>query len=50
MQDEEQTYLEFPPTLNSYERRLAHIFAQEQNLNTKSMGEGRERYLTISKK
>jgi len=27
MEDDDQTYLEFPPTLNSYERRLAHIFA-----------------------
>ena len=42
--------LSFPPTLNSFERRLVHSLAEELGLLHMSEGEGRGRYIRVEKK
>ncbi|NXC49988.1 SMBP2 protein, partial [Penelope pileata] len=42
--------LDFPPSLNSHERMLVHLLAEEQGLQHVSTGEGRERYISVRKK
>ena len=42
--------LSFPPTLNSFERRLVHSLAEELGLLHTSEGDGRGRYIRVEKK
>lgn len=46
----EQTRLEFPASLNSHDRMRVHQIAEEHGLRHDSAGEGRERYITVSKR
>ncbi|KFR16665.1 DNA-binding protein SMUBP-2, partial [Opisthocomus hoazin] len=40
----------FPPSLSSHNRMLVHVMAEEYGLQHMSVGEGRERYITVRKK
>ncbi|XP_068800646.1 DNA-binding protein SMUBP-2 isoform X2 [Struthio camelus] len=42
--------LAFPPSLNSHERLLVHLMAEERGLQHVSTGEGRERYISVRKR
>ncbi|NXI69618.1 SMBP2 protein, partial [Anseranas semipalmata] len=42
--------LDFPPSLNSHDRMLVHLMAEEYGLQHVSTGEGRDRYISIRKK
>lgn len=42
--------LQFPPSLNSHERLLVHQIAEEMLLLHESRGEGKERYICVSKR
>ncbi|NXY48735.1 SMBP2 protein, partial [Ceuthmochares aereus] len=42
--------LDFPPSLNSHDRMLVHLMAEELGLQHMSTGEGRNRYLSVRKK
>ncbi|XP_010074120.1 PREDICTED: LOW QUALITY PROTEIN: DNA-binding protein SMUBP-2-like, partial [Pterocles gutturalis] len=42
--------LDFPPSLNSHDRMLVHLLAEEYGLQHGSSGEGRERYISVRKK
>ncbi|XP_039391587.1 DNA-binding protein SMUBP-2 isoform X2 [Mauremys reevesii] len=42
--------LDFPSSLNSHDRMLVHQMAEEHGLQHVSTGEGRERYISISKR
>ncbi|XP_044870039.1 DNA-binding protein SMUBP-2 [Mauremys mutica] len=42
--------LDFPSSLNSHDRMLVHQMAEEYGLQHVSTGEGRERYISISKR
>ncbi|XP_069713281.1 DNA-binding protein SMUBP-2 [Phaenicophaeus curvirostris] len=42
--------LDFPPSLNSHDRMLVHLMAEELGLQHVSTGEGRNRYLSVRKK
>ncbi|XP_028649365.1 DNA-binding protein SMUBP-2 [Erpetoichthys calabaricus] len=42
--------LDFPPSLNSHDRLLVHQICEELGLNHESKGEGKDRYITVSKK
>ncbi|XP_074854038.1 DNA-binding protein SMUBP-2 [Carettochelys insculpta] len=44
-----KTQLDFPSSLNSHDRMLVHQMAEEYGLQHVSTGEGRERYISISK-
>lgn len=44
-----QSQLQFPPSLNSHERMLVHQNAEEMGLTHESRGEGKERYISVSK-
>ncbi|XP_011383089.1 DNA-binding protein SMUBP-2 isoform X3 [Pteropus vampyrus] len=46
----EQTQLEFPASLNSHDRMRVHQLAEEHGLRHSSAGEGRARYITVSKR
>lgn len=50
LQDESQEFLNFPSNLNSFERMVVHELAEKFNLNHISKGEGKERYIQVSKK
>ena len=41
--------LDFSPSLNSYERRLVHAIAEELGLLHASQGEGRQRFIRVTK-
>nr|XP_013803730.1 PREDICTED: DNA-binding protein SMUBP-2 [Apteryx mantelli mantelli] len=42
--------LAFPPSLNSHERLLVHLMAEEYGLQHASAGEGRHRYISVRKR
>ncbi|NXK44733.1 SMBP2 protein, partial [Chauna torquata] len=42
--------LDFPPSLNSHDRMLVHLLAEDYGLQHMSTGEGRDRYISIRKK
>ncbi|NXE14253.1 SMBP2 protein, partial [Lophotis ruficrista] len=42
--------LDFPPSLNSHDRMLVHLMAEEYGLQHASSGEGRERYISVRKR
>ncbi|XP_036619740.1 DNA-binding protein SMUBP-2 [Trichosurus vulpecula] len=45
-----KTLLEFPVSLNSHDRMLVHQLAEEHGLKHESVGEGKERYISVRKK
>ncbi|NXV38150.1 SMBP2 protein, partial [Rissa tridactyla] len=45
-----ETQLDFPPSLNSHDRMLVHLMAEEYGLQHLSTGEGRDRYISVRKK
>ncbi|NXS52227.1 SMBP2 protein, partial [Brachypteracias leptosomus] len=45
-----EVQLDFPPSLNSHDRLVVHLMAEEYGLQHLSTGEGRERYLSVRKK
>ncbi|XP_069660508.1 DNA-binding protein SMUBP-2 isoform X2 [Haliaeetus albicilla] len=42
--------LDFPPSLNSHDRMLVHLMAEEYGLQHVSTGEGKDRYISVRKK
>nr|1MSZ_A Chain A, DNA-binding protein SMUBP-2 [Homo sapiens]2LRR_A Chain A, DNA-binding protein SMUBP-2 [Homo sapiens] len=42
--------LEFPPSLNSHDRLRVHQIAEEHGLRHDSSGEGKRRFITVSKR
>ncbi|XP_061679004.1 DNA-binding protein SMUBP-2 isoform X2 [Syngnathoides biaculeatus] len=44
-----QSELDFPPSFNSHDRLLVHQIAEELGLAHLSKGEGKDRYITVSK-
>ncbi|XP_014717097.2 DNA-binding protein SMUBP-2 isoform X2 [Equus asinus] len=46
----EETQLEFPASLNSHDRMQVHQIAEEHGLRHDSTGEGRKRFITVSKR
>ncbi|XP_002755681.3 DNA-binding protein SMUBP-2 [Callithrix jacchus] len=46
----EKLQLEFPPSLNSHDRLRVHQIAEEHGLRHDSSGEGKRRFITVSKK
>ncbi|NXW63007.1 SMBP2 protein, partial [Eurystomus gularis] len=44
-----ETQLDFPPSLNSHDRMVVHLMAEEYGLQHLSSGEGRNRYLSVRK-
>ncbi|XP_054426742.1 DNA-binding protein SMUBP-2 [Pteronotus mesoamericanus] len=46
----EQTQLEFPASLNSHDRMRIHQIAEELGLRHDSAGEGKNRFITVSKR
>ncbi|XP_050753513.1 DNA-binding protein SMUBP-2 [Gymnogyps californianus] len=42
--------LDFPTSLNSHDRMLVHLIAEEYGLQHVSTGEGRDRYISVRKK
>ncbi|NXJ55741.1 SMBP2 protein, partial [Spizaetus tyrannus] len=42
--------LDFPPSLNSHDRMLVHLMAEEYGLQHVSTGKGRDRYISVRKK
>ena len=47
---ERDEVLDFPSSLNSYERKLVHSLAEELGLEHASFGEGRDRFIRVEKK
>ncbi|XP_010289413.1 PREDICTED: DNA-binding protein SMUBP-2, partial [Phaethon lepturus] len=45
-----ETQLDFPPSLNSHDRMLVHLMAEEYGLQHVSTGEGRDRYISVRKR
>ncbi|NXP22088.1 SMBP2 protein, partial [Scytalopus superciliaris] len=45
-----EAQLDFPPSLNSHERMLVHLLAEEYGLQHLSSGEGRDRYISVRKR
>ncbi|XP_068963279.1 DNA-binding protein SMUBP-2-like, partial [Petaurus breviceps papuanus] len=45
-----ETVLEFPASLNAHDRMLVHQLAEEHGLKHESVGEGKERYISVHKK
>ncbi|NXL99480.1 SMBP2 protein, partial [Tyrannus savana] len=45
-----EVQLDFPPSLNSHERMLVHLLAEEYGLQHLSSGEGRDRYISVRKR
>ncbi|XP_042311748.1 DNA-binding protein SMUBP-2-like [Sceloporus undulatus] len=48
--DSSETQLDFPPSLNAHDRLLIHQLAEEYGLQHISLGEGKERYISIRRK
>ncbi|KAJ7344288.1 hypothetical protein JRQ81_000238 [Phrynocephalus forsythii] len=48
--DNDETQLNFSASLNSHDRLLIHQLAEEYGLQHVSLGEGKERYLSVRKK
>lgn len=46
----EKTELEFPASLNSHDRMWVHQIAEEHGLRHDSSGEGKKRFITVSKR
>ncbi|XP_047546975.1 DNA-binding protein SMUBP-2 isoform X3 [Lutra lutra] len=46
----EKTQLEFPASLNSHDRMWVHQIAEEHGLRHDSSGEGKKRFITVSKR
>ncbi|KAF3822350.1 hypothetical protein GH733_007724 [Mirounga leonina] len=46
----EKTQLEFPASLNSHDRMWIHQIAEEHGLRHDSTGEGKKRFITVSKR
>ncbi|XP_004441185.1 PREDICTED: DNA-binding protein SMUBP-2 [Ceratotherium simum simum] len=46
----EKTQLEFPASLNSHDRMRVHQIAEEHGLRHDSAGEGKQRFITVSKR
>nr|XP_005494890.2 DNA-binding protein SMUBP-2 [Zonotrichia albicollis] len=44
-----EAQLDFPASLNSHERMLVHVLAEEYGLQHLSSGEGRDRYISVRK-
>ncbi|NXM24753.1 SMBP2 protein, partial [Oxyruncus cristatus] len=42
--------LDFPPSLNSHDRMVVHLLAEEYGLQHLSSGEGRDRYISVRKR
>ncbi|XP_069480230.1 DNA-binding protein SMUBP-2 [Ambystoma mexicanum] len=49
LKDTNKLKFDFPATLNSHDRLLVHQIAESYGLQHASLGEGKERYITISK-
>uniref|UniRef100_A0A3P9AM05 DNA-binding protein SMUBP-2 n=1 Tax=Esox lucius TaxID=8010 RepID=A0A3P9AM05_ESOLU len=49
LQDQDQAELRFPSTLNSHDRLLVHQVAEELGLNHESQGEGKDRFIVVSR-
>ncbi|XP_062350435.1 DNA-binding protein SMUBP-2 isoform X2 [Cinclus cinclus] len=45
-----EAQLDFPASLNSHERMLVHMLAEEYGLQHLSSGEGRDRYISVCKR
>ncbi|NWR95037.1 SMBP2 protein, partial [Furnarius figulus] len=45
-----EVQLEFPASLNSHDRMLVHLLAEEYGLQHLSSGEGRDRYISVRKR
>ncbi|XP_053800512.1 DNA-binding protein SMUBP-2 [Vidua chalybeata] len=45
-----EAQLDFPTSLNSHERMLVHVLAEEYGLQHMSSGEGRDRYISVRKR
>ncbi|NWU07040.1 SMBP2 protein, partial [Cephalopterus ornatus] len=45
-----EVQLDFPPSLNSHDRMLVHLLAEEYGLQHLSSGEGRDRYISVRKR
>ncbi|NXP64496.1 SMBP2 protein, partial [Chloropsis cyanopogon] len=45
-----EAQLDFPKSLNSHERMLVHVLAEEYGLQHLSSGEGRDRYISVRKR
>ncbi|NWH91040.1 SMBP2 protein, partial [Aegithalos caudatus] len=45
-----ETQLDFPASLNSHERMLVHVLAEELGLQHLSSGEGRDRFISVRKR
>ncbi|NXB39494.1 SMBP2 protein, partial [Eulacestoma nigropectus] len=45
-----EAQLDFPASLNSHERMLVHVLAEEYGLQHLSSGEGRDRYISVRKR
>ncbi|XP_014734196.1 PREDICTED: DNA-binding protein SMUBP-2 [Sturnus vulgaris] len=45
-----EVQLDFPASLNSHERMLVHVLAEEYGLQHLSSGEGRDRYISVHKR
>ncbi|NWV90974.1 SMBP2 protein, partial [Machaerirhynchus nigripectus] len=45
-----EAQLDFPASLNSHERMLVHVLAEEYGLQHVSSGEGRDRYISVRKR
>ncbi|NXF81575.1 SMBP2 protein, partial [Sclerurus mexicanus] len=45
-----EVQLDFPPSLNSHDRMLVHLLAEEYGLQHLSSGEGRDRYISVCKR
>ncbi|NXD28159.1 SMBP2 protein, partial [Spelaeornis formosus] len=45
-----EVQLDFPASLNSHERMLVHVLAEEFGLQHLSSGEGRDRYISVRKR
>ncbi|XP_066407768.1 DNA-binding protein SMUBP-2 isoform X2 [Molothrus aeneus] len=45
-----EAQLDFPTSLNSHERMLVHVLAEEYGLQHLSSGEGRDRYISVRKR
>ncbi|RXN00564.1 DNA-binding protein SMUBP-2 [Acipenser ruthenus] len=49
LEDPNKKRLDFPPSLNSHDRMLVHQISEELGLTHESTGEGKERYITVSR-
>ncbi|MBN3288201.1 SMBP2 protein, partial [Polyodon spathula] len=49
LKDKNEKRLDFPPSLNSHDRMLVHQISEELGLTHESTGEGKERYITVSR-